>query len=102
MEVVGASADSVCTTPCFNLMPLLLQSSIRCCHSCRETLLLISVIAVVMLVMIKLLFVVFDLLCQSVLNSVQMFNLLGQSVLYTVIWSLVYHFFWTHSRHGFF
>ena len=29
-----------------------------------------------------------------------MFNLLGQSVLFTVIWSLVYHFFWTHCRHG--
>ena len=29
-----------------------------------------------------------------------MFNLLGQSVLHTVIWSLVYHFFWTHCRHG--
>ena len=31
-----------------------------------------------------------------------MFNLLGQSVLFTVIWSLVYHFFWTHSRHALF
>ena len=32
----------------------------------------------------------------------RVFSLLGQSVLYTVIWSLVYHFFWTHGRHGLF
>jgi hypothetical protein len=57
-------------------MPLLWQSSIRCCHSCRETLLLISVIAVVMLVMIKLRFVVCNLLWLSFLNGVQVFNLL--------------------------
>ena len=28
--------------------------------------------------------------------------MLGQSVLFTVIWSLVYHFFWTYGRHGLF
>ena len=27
------------------------------------------------------------------LNGVQMFNLLGQSVLFTSVWRLVYHFF---------
>ena len=59
-------------------------------------------IAVVMLDMIKLRFVVCNLLWLSFLNGVQVFNLLGQSVLFTVIWSLVYHFFWTHSRHGLF
>ena len=62
MEVVRASADSVLLAPCFDAHAAVLQSSTRCCHSCRETLLLISVIAVVRLVMIKLLFVVFDLL----------------------------------------
>ena len=74
------------------LMPLLWQSRIRCCHSCMETFVLISVIAVVMLDMVKLLFVVFNLLWLSFLNGVNVFNLLGQSVLNTAIWSLVYHF----------
>ena len=100
MEVVGSGADTVCMTPCFDahsavlavkdpLLPLL-QGDSRfdfgdCCSevSHDET---------------PDYSVCFTLTeCFERCTGIQFTR---QSVLYTGIWSLVYHLFWTYGRHG--
>lgn len=102
MKAVGVGADTVCPAPCFDAyaavlavqdppLPFLLGDFCfnfgDCCSDVTHD---------------ETPYLVFDLLYQSFLNSVRVFNLLGQSVLCTSFWSLVYHFLWTLGRHGLF